>query len=714
MKNITWLSVGVSAMLLGCSTTAISTGKASNPNQSSPSQKRRAGVTAVAAASRSGVQSSTDRTPKVAFHQAGKEQRIKTGSGATFLVPARWYLAKSAGAFVLRDPEEDVSVYLVETAASDARTAVSKAWKSFRPGFGLTIKHVVTPPSSGGWDQVSQIGYEVSDTQHRIVFALARRKGALWYVALLDGSRKGFSRRGAQAITIVKSVKVAGVRDEDFSSRKAHLLDAKRLKAFAMFFDEARKKLQIPGAAVAVVQGGKVRYKKGFGMRQLGGHRSVTTKTLFMIGSTTKSLTTLMMARLVDKGLFAWSTPVTKVLPSFALGDQTLTRECQMRHTVCACTGMPRQDMEFIFQYDGVTPEQRVAFMKTMKPTTGFGETFQYSNMMVALGGFAAAHALYPKKKLGLAYDLAMSKLVFRPLGMKRTTFDSRRAARRDHGVPHAMGLDGVYRSIPIHAELGVYPIRPAGAAWSNVEDMARFLLLELGKGRLPNGRRIVSEKNLLMRRKPQIRILPKLFYGLGLMVRTEYGVQVIQHGGNNLGFTTGMFFLPDQDVGVIILTNRGGANALTNLAKRRLFELLFDAKSKAAPLLAFVVKQAKKGLADFTKKLNLHPDTAWLSQVTGCYRNESLGVATIAGSTHGGAWLDVGEWRARIAQKKEANGPAWIVTGAPVIGLALQPGRDHGRKTVTLAVAQKKYVFVEIPCNRARAHQRARGASPM
>ncbi|MCD6497495.1 MAG: beta-lactamase family protein [Deltaproteobacteria bacterium] len=701
MNRIKWSCIVVAGLTMGCGTTTTSTGGASRPIASQPAQHGPSDTSSQSTSMpRPAARQVAGQHAKApVFRQAGKEQRIKTPSGATFLVPARWYLGKSAGAFVLQDPEKDVLVALVETAAPNVRTAVSKAWKLVRPGFGLKMKHVVTPPSSGGWDQVSQIGYEVSDTQHRIVFALARRKGALWYVALLDGSQKGFSRRGAQAVTIVKSVKVAGVREENFGGRKAHRLDVQRLHAFATFFDEARKRLEIPGAAVAIVQGGKVVYKKGFGVRLLGGQRPVTTKTLFMIGSTTKSLTTLMMARLVDKGLFSWQTPVTKVLPSFALGDAKLTRECQMRHTVCACTGMPRQDMEFIFQYDGVTPEERVAFMKTMKPTTGFGETFQYSNMMVALGGFAAAHALYPKRKLGPAYDRAMSRLVFRPLGMKRTTFDYRRASRRDHAMPHAMGLDGAYHHIPIHAELGVYPIRPAGAAWSNVEDMTRFLLLELGKGRLPNGKQVVSEQNLLMRRKPQIRILPKLFYGLGLMIRTEYGVRVVQHDGNNLGFTTGMFFLPDQDVGVIILTNRGSANSLAKLAKRRLFEVLFDAKQKAASLLAFVVKQEKKSLADFTKKLNLHPDAAWLSQVGGCYQNASLGVIRIGGPTDA-AWLNVGEWRAPIAQKREAHGPAWIITGEPVTGLAFQPGRAQGRKTLTFAVAQKKYVFVQTPCH--------------
>jgi CubicO group peptidase (beta-lactamase class C family) len=95
-----------------------------------------------------------------------------------------------------------------------------------------------------------------------------------------------------------------------------------------------------------------------------------------MIGSMTKPLTSLMMARLIDKGIFGWDTPVTTLLPSFALGDPDVTRRVTMAHTVCACTGLPRWDMEFIFEWDGSTPQKRIDLLRAMTPTTGFGEHF--------------------------------------------------------------------------------------------------------------------------------------------------------------------------------------------------------------------------------------------------------------------------------------------------------------------------------------------------
>ncbi len=645
------------------------------------------------------------------FTQLSKAIQVKTASGATFTGPARWYMARRKSMVFFRDPEQDLFVAVLEVQGKDLRSATAKAWKAVRPGFARPIDRVVQPPAKGGWDEVGQITYKVADGEHRILFALARRHGKTWYVNLFDGSQAGFSRRAAQALTIATSLKAPGLQEENFANAKPHALDAPKLATLARFFDQARKDLEIPGAAMAIVHGGKVIFKKGFGVRRMGGRRPVTTKTLFMIGSTSKPLTTLLMARLVDKGLFRWDTPVTKVLPSFKFADPKLTQACRMEHTVCACTGMPRQDLEFIFQYKGVTPKQRIETMESEKPTTAFGETFQYSNLMVALGGFAAAHALYPKRKLGPAYDRAMERLVFRSLGMHSTTLDPHRAVRKNHAIPHSDGLDGKVQILKVQDELGVYPIRPAGAIWSNVEDMARYLMLELGKGRMPDGRQIVSAKNLLERRKPRIRILSQRYYGLGLMLSKEYGLTLVHHGGNNLGYTTGMFFYPDLDIGVIIQCNKGSANILTKLTRRRLIELLFDAKPKAARLLAWAVKEDKAEQAAFLERIDLRPNAQWLSRVSGRYVNDQLGPITITAS-NGEGWLDAGEWRARIAMKKGRAKVAWLVIGAPLTGLSFQPGMTQGKKTLTLSLGQERYLFVEkspnSPAGRhARRHAR-------
>ena len=193
------------------------------------------------------------------------------------------------------------------------------------------------------------------------------------------------------------------------------------------FVRQAMEALLIPGVSIAMVQAGRLVYSGGFGIRKIGGSEAVTPSTRFRIGSTTKPLTSLLMARLIDQGRFAWSTPVCGLLPDFALADPEITRKLEMRHTMCACTGMPRRDVDFLFRFRGVSPEQRLAEMKTMRPTTAFGEVFQYSNLLVAAGGYAAARAYRPLARSPppttrpcTIWSSARSACATRSLGRKR------------------------------------------------------------------------------------------------------------------------------------------------------------------------------------------------------------------------------------------------------------------------------------------------------
>jgi CubicO group peptidase (beta-lactamase class C family) len=214
-----------------------------------------------------------------------------------------------------------------------------------------------------------------------------------------------------------------------------------------------------------------VAFAGGFGVRTLGEPKAVDADTLFMIASNTKALTTLLLAKLVEDHRFTWETPVTSLLPTFRLGDADTTSRVLVKHLICACTGMPRQDMEWMFEYGGLTPEAAVATLATMQPTSKFGDLFQYSNPMAGAAGFTAGHVLFPALELGAAYDLAMQRLVFDPLSMKSTTFDFARAQAGNHAAAHAPDIDGK----PAHAEDGTelrcHPARPPVAP-AGINDM--------------------------------------------------------------------------------------------------------------------------------------------------------------------------------------------------------------------------------------------------
>jgi hypothetical protein len=219
-------------------------------------------------------------------------------------------------------------------------------------------------------------------------------------------------------------------------------------------------------------------------------------------------------------------------------------------------------------------------------------------------------------------------------------------------------------------------------------------MLLELAKGRDTKGRQLVSEANLLVRREPQIKITDKLAYGLGLFVGDDHGVALVYHGGNNVGFTADMYFLPEHDVGVVLLANAGDANTFRRVVRRRVLELLFDAKEEASQSLAFALNQRREVLKKELQKLSFEPEAAWSRSLVGSYESPDLGLITIRleGSKR---IFDVGEWQSAFARKTEDDGSQKLVLlDPPAAGLAFRIVEANGRKSLTLEASQTTYAF--------------------
>jgi CubicO group peptidase (beta-lactamase class C family) len=634
------------------------------------------------------------------FNELSEDTKLTTASGATFTVARGWHVARADSMIVIEEPQRELTAALLEVTAPTVEEAIAQAWKRWRPDFARKVRLATKPPAMGGWDEIAQIAYETGADERRLVIAAARRKGTTYYVTLVDGAIAAAERRGAQLNIAMASLEVPARTEENLAGRKAHALDAARAETFLAFADAARQQANVPGAALAVVQGGKVVLEKGLGVRELGKNEPVTPTTLFMIGSMTKPLTSLMMARLVDQKKFAWDTPVTKLLPSFALGDPDATARTTMAHTVCACTGLPRWDMEFIFESINSTPESRIELLRAMKPTTGFGETFQYSNLMVASGGYVAAMTAARTKDLRRAYADVMNAEVLRPLGMTSTVLDLDVAHKREHAMPHSRTLTFEARPLALETERGVDSVMPAGGAWSNVRDLSRWMLLELNDGRL-DGKQVVSEANLLGRRKPSVKISAKQWYGLALMGDESRGLLSFGHGGNTFGFTADATFFPEYDLALIVLTNAQASNVFTGALRRRLIELLLDAEQDAERAFAFSIKQQAEVIKKQLQEITTNPDPAFVEPVLGTWSNPRLGTIEIRREGTGFV-LDVGEWKGPIGEHKDASGVRRIMlTGPPFAGLAFWPQTMDGKPALLFETAQQKYVFERPPATR-------------
>ncbi|QBB69317.1 class A beta-lactamase-related serine hydrolase [Pseudolysobacter antarcticus] len=608
-------------------------------------------------------------------------------------LPHGWSIASGAPALTLIGPERDLQIAFVAMADTrDKQAMVAAAWHLLDPSFDLPIAQQSEAPATHGWDACTQILYRPPSAESRVAFATVRTLGARVYVNLVTGTLAGFARREAQIEELRDAWRPDGLVATSLADRTAVGWGAAQSEALDAFIRDAMHTLQVPGLSIAIVQAGEVAYAEGFGVCSIDGKQAVATDTRFMIGSTTKSLTTLLMARLIEQDHFSWSTPLTKILPDFTLADAEMTQQLQMRHTVAACTGMPRRDIDLMFKFNDVTAEQRLSEMSKMTPTTGFDEVFQYSNYLVAAGGYAAARSFARDGSLDSSYALAMQQWVFDPLQMSNTTLHKTQGCT-NCAAPHAIDFDGHSALIDPNMEKFADAVAPAGAIWSTALDMARYLRLELNGGFAPNGTVLLATDALQQRWRGGIKIDGNTSYGLGLICADEQGLEVIGHGGGTSGFSSDMYFLPAKQIGVVVLSNLRGAHVFLAALRQKIIEILFDAKPTSAQMIAAAMKAMQDATTSVRSRVTIDYDSLrWLNNLLGRYHCAELGNVEIS-QREAGYWAAFDGWGSSLGSEIQSGESRFVVlTSPPWIGLRLRVNADHSE--LHLDGGQTKYVF--------------------
>lgn len=333
----------------------------------------------------------------------------------------------------------------------------------------------------------------------------------------------------------------------------------KSLEGFDSFADQVLKDWNCVGFAVAVIQDGKVTYAKGYGFRNRESQQPVTTKTLFAIGSSTKSFTVTSLGVLADQGKLDWDKPVREYMPDFQLMDQVATEHMTPRDLVTHRSGLPRH--EHMWMNSPFTRQQIFDRLRFLEPNKDFRSTFQYSNLMFLTAGMLA------ERVSGMSWEDHVRKVIFEPLGMSSSNFsvsDSQNAP--DHSQPYAAGRGG--EQIREMQFRNANTIGPAGSINSNVEDMAKYVIMHMR-----HGKGIISLKNSREMQSPQMSIsgppaenqeLGAESYGMGFFVTTYRGHYLVHHGGNIDGFSALVTFMPQDNIGIVILSNQNASQVPT------------------------------------------------------------------------------------------------------------------------------------------------------
>ncbi len=405
------------------------------------------------------------------------------------------------------------------------------------------------------------------------------------------------------------------------------------LKNIDAYIEKAMNEWQIPGLAIAVVKDDKIIYAKGYGVREIRKSEPVDEQTIFPIASATKAFTAAALGILTGEGKLKIDDNVTKYLPEFQLYDPFVTKEITVRDLLAHKTGLGDADILRFGDYNSDEILRRVRFLQ---PIGGFRSQFSYNNQMYLAAG-QIIPALTQK-----SWDLFLKERIFGPLEMTSTNTSIKELENNPNAArPHAK-VGGRVQSI---SYFNAENTAPSGAINSNVRDMAQWLRLQLGKGTV-GGKQILNPVVVREMHSPQTVIPYKelenkiygeaqfLTYGLGWYVQDYRGKKVVQHGGRHPGMMAQVGFMPEENLGVVVLMNREVP------VRAALMYRVFDAylggesKDRSAELLAIfkpVEQQQEMLLKQIDAKVaQAAKPSLDLSEYTGTYEDRMLGPVRI------------------------------------------------------------------------------------
>lgn len=332
------------------------------------------------------------------------------------------------------------------------------------------------------------------------------------------------------------------------------------LQGFDAYVTKAMQDWKVPALAIAVVRNDSVLFIRGYGTRTMDTQQPVDERTLFAIGSVSKAFTATLVAMLVDEGKMRWDDAATTYLPGLEMYDPYVARELMVRDLLTHRSGLARGDlMWYATDFDRDEILRRVRFLR---PSWSMRARYGYQNIMyLAAGQTVAAVAKKP-------WDAVVRERIFEPLGMTATNTSTRALASLPNVATPHMEIDDTLRILPWH---NIDNIAPAGSINSSVSDMAKWIRFQLAEGKVA-GKALVSASALGETHTPQVvvpvsadskQINPHTHlqsYGMGWVIQDYRGRELRQHGGNIDGMSALAALVPEEKLGVVVLTNANGS----------------------------------------------------------------------------------------------------------------------------------------------------------
>jgi CubicO group peptidase (beta-lactamase class C family) len=369
------------------------------------------------------------------------------------------------------------------------------------------------------------------------------------------------------------------------------------------------KAFDVPGLSVAIVKDGKVVMAKGYGVRKLGEPMPVDENTLFGIGSNTKAFTSAALATLVDAGKILWDDRVYERLPGFQMYDPYVSHEMTIRDLLTHRSGMGLGEGDLLFwPHTTYTREDIIYRLRFMKPASSFRSRFAYDNLL-----YMTAGQIIPAVT-GKKWEDYVREKILRPLGMDTTNLSNADFKSGDnYAYPHSK-VDG---KLQVVGFVNLDNAGPAGSINSSAAEMAKWVMLQLNHGKIPGKEdRIFSERQSREMWSAQT-ILPTggrsgplaglntkfAAYALGWGLRDYHGRKMVGHTGGVSGFVSRVMLVPEENLGVVILTNAEQSGAFDSILYHVLDSYFGLASTDWIAAYKAEDEQGEKDAADVMKK---------------------------------------------------------------------------------------------------------------
>ena len=410
---------------------------------------------------------------------------------------------------------------------------------------------------------------------------------------------------------------------------KAQVKDT-NLDKLDAYFANSITDWKVPGMAIGIIKGDSLIFSKGYGFRNIKDQKPVTPQTIFPVASNTKAFTAASIAILVDEGKLTWDTKVKSILPYFRLYNDYVTEHFTITDLLSHRSGLKTFSGDLIWYGSKYSREEVVRKAALLQPEYEFRTKFGYSNIMYIAAGEIIA------KMSGMTYDEFIKKHFFNELGMKNSYTSINDLKELDNVCTPYNVINDETIAIDL---LNWDNIGGAGVINSNIEDMSKWIMLQLNKGTYNNKKIFTAGQSTKMLTpatnfavsEGYNRMWPSTHfrsYGMGWSMMDYHGYKVVSHSGGYDGVITYTCFVPDANIGFVILTN--STSSLYNPISYKILDAFLSDENKdwSKLFLPYQLKGYKK--EPIAAKENAAQPSLKLKEYTGIYKSEIYGNAMI------------------------------------------------------------------------------------